>query len=114
MKKFVKRNHLTPLLERAGKNARLAVIEEGFVDRRYRHDGKLVPRGVTGAVIHESETAVVQALEIALRKQVETMGNQLVSLPARTLCVHGDAPDAVVLLKAVRQALEAAGFTIRG
>jgi UPF0271 protein len=101
-------------LERAGKNAGLAVIEEGFVDRRYRHDGKLVPRGETGAVIHEPETAVAQALEIALRKQVVTMCNQYVSLPARTLCVHGDGPDAVVLLKAVRQALEAAGFTIRG
>jgi UPF0271 protein len=101
-------------LERAGKNARLVVIEEGFVDRRYRHDGKLVPRGETGAVIHDPEKAVVQALEIALHKQVETMGNQFVSLPARTLCVHGDGPDAVVLLKAVRQALEAAGFTIRG
>ncbi len=101
-------------LERAGKNAGLAVIEEGFVDRRYRHDGKLVPRGETGAVIHEPEAAVAQALEIALRKQVETVGNQFVSLPARTLCVHGDGPDAVVLLRAVRQALEAAGFTIPG
>lgn len=100
-------------LERAGKNAGLTVIEEGFVDRRYRLDGKLVPRGETGAVIHDPETAVAQALEIALHKQVETVGNERISLPARTLCVHGDGPDAVVLLKAVRQALEAAGFTIR-
>jgi 5-oxoprolinase (ATP-hydrolysing) subunit A len=100
-------------LERAGKNAGLIVIEEGFVDRRYRHDGKLVPRGEAGAVIYDTETAVAHALEIALHKQVETIGNQFVSLPARTLCVHGDGADAVVLLKAVRQALEAAGFIIR-
>jgi 5-oxoprolinase (ATP-hydrolysing) subunit A len=100
-------------LERAGKNAGLAVIVEGFVDRRYRHDGRLVPRGEAAAVIHDPETAVAQALEIALHKQVKTVGNEHISLPAQTLCVHGDGTDAVVLLKAVRQALEAGGFTIR-
>lgn len=96
----------------AGKAAGLQVIAEGFIDRRYRPDGRLIPRGEPGAVIHDPETAVAQALDIALRREVETQGNRRIPLPARTLCVHGDGPEAVLLLKSARRALEAAGFTI--
>jgi lactam utilization protein B len=36
----------------------------------------------------------------------------LIPLAARTLCVHGDGAQAVLLLRSVRAALEGAGFTI--
>jgi UPF0271 protein len=99
-------------LAAAGRAAGLVVKAEGFTDRRYRDNGSLVPRGEEGAVIGDIESAVEQALEIARGHRVLTISNILIPLPAETLCVHGDGPEAVELLRAVRRALEDAGFTI--
>jgi 5-oxoprolinase (ATP-hydrolysing) subunit A len=100
-------------LAAAGEAAGLAVWAEGFVDRRYQENGMLVPRGEPGAVIGDAEEAIAQALHIACEQRVKTVAGTWFPLPARTLCVHGDSPQAVELLGAVRRALEAAGFTIR-
>lgn len=97
----------------AAKAAGLTVHAEGFADRRYQENGALVPRGETGAVIGDVPTAVAQALEIALRRRVETRGGPWIPLPARTICVHGDGAEAAALLREIRRALEAAGFSIR-
>jgi UPF0271 protein len=76
-------------------------IAEGFADRRYRPDGMLVPRGEPDAFIHTPAEAVQQAL--ALLKQGKI----------RTLCVHGDNPQAVVFVRELRAALQAEGVTIQ-
>ncbi|MGD7654624.1 MAG: LamB/YcsF family protein [Verrucomicrobiales bacterium] len=49
---------------------------------------------------------------MAEHQRVRTIDGSLVPLPARTLCIHGDGPQAVTLLATLRTALEAAGFTI--
>ena len=100
-------------LAAAGEAAGLVVWTEGFVDRRYQENGSLVPRGQPGAVIEDVDEAVAQALLIACEQQVRTVAGTCFPLAARTLCVHGDSPQAAALLGAVRQALEAAGFTIQ-
>lgn len=99
-------------LAEAGRSAGLPIRLEGFADRRYLPNGNLVPRGEPGAVIETPAEAVSQALEIASRQRVRTIAGSLIPLPADTLCIHGDGPHAVDLLKAVRSALEAAGFQI--
>ena len=99
-------------LAAAGKAAGLSVRAEGFADRRYQENGILVPRGEPGAVIEDLESAVAQAIEIACKQQVRTVADTLFHLPAGTLCVHGDGIHALSLLRAVRLALESAGFTI--
>ncbi|MCX6938031.1 MAG: LamB/YcsF family protein [Verrucomicrobia bacterium] len=78
----------------------LGYVAEGFLDRAYRLDGTLVARGQPGAVLTEEAAVVAQALALAQAGRV------------RTLCVHGDGPDAVRFLGAARRALTAAGFTI--
>jgi UPF0271 protein len=99
-------------LAAAGKAAGLRAIGEGFVDRRYQENGSLVPRGQTGAVIEDIDAAVAQALQIACEQRVLTASGAMIPLAARSLCVHGDGAQAVLLLRAVRAALEGAGFTI--
>ncbi len=99
-------------LEMAGNEAGLVVRAEGFVDRRYGRDGKLLPRSETGAVIEDIAMAASQALELAVRRRVETMEGVWFPLHAQTLCVHGDGPQAVAMMREVRRALEDAGFTI--
>jgi 5-oxoprolinase (ATP-hydrolysing) subunit A len=72
-------------------------VKEGFVDRGYRQDGSLVPRGEPGDLLDE-EAAVAQAVRLS---------GQVASL-----CVHGDAPGAVALARRVRSALEEAGVVL--
>ena len=43
---------------------------------------------------------------------VVSVDGGLVAVPVRSVCTHGDTPDAVRLARAVRAALEAAGVTI--
>jgi len=68
-------------------------VAEGFADRAYEAGGRLRPRGQPGAVITDPETAAQQALGLA--RQV------------RTICVHGDNPNAVNVAAAVRKILAA-------
>jgi len=67
------------------------VLREGFADRRYTEAGLLLPRTEPGAMIHDTAEAVRQLPRLADR--------------CDTICVHGDSPGALGMLKALRQAL---------
>lgn len=82
----------------AARAAGMVVRSEGFADRRYRGDGSLVPRTEPGAVIGDVDEALVHAMKLAASGRFET------------LCVHGDGRQAAELLRAIRVALELAGF----
>lgn len=71
----------------------LNVAAEAFADRRYEPDGTLRPRKFADALITDPRVAAAQALRLA-REGV-----------AQTICVHGDTPGAVEILKACREAL---------
>jgi 5-oxoprolinase (ATP-hydrolysing) subunit A len=88
-------------LEIAAKERGLVFIAEGFADRRYRPDGSLAPRREPDAFIGDPEEAVRQVKRL--------IGEQGV----RTVCVHGDNPQAVAFAKAVREALLARGFILK-
>lgn len=88
-------------LEAAVKERGLAFIPEGFADRRYRPDGSLVPRTDPDAFVRDPEEAV---------RQVEWL---IHAQGVRTICVHGDNPQAVTFARAVREALLNRGFTLK-
>lgn len=90
----------------------LATCGEGFIDRRYQDDGNLCPRSDPRAVIEQVNLAALQALKFADRQVVTTLSGLIIPLKARTLCVHGDSPAAVELLRLTRSSLEAAGIRI--
>jgi UPF0271 protein len=80
---------------------RCPFVAEGFADRRYLPDGSLVPRSRPDAFITDVEEAVRQA-----RWLVEHRG-------VRTLCVHGDNPDAVEFVRHLRDAFLRDGVLVR-
>jgi UPF0271 protein len=80
---------------------RTTFVPEGFADRRYRPDGTLVPRDDPDPFVTSPTEAV---------KQVEWL---IADRGVRTVCVHGDNPDAVAFTRAVRDALLARGFTLK-
>ncbi len=86
---------------------------EGFADRGYEADGSLVGRGTEGALLTDPAAAAAQALSIATRAAVTARGGTPVPVAAETICLHGDTPGAPAIAKAVRAALENAGFALR-
>jgi UPF0271 protein len=66
---------------------------EAFADRRYEPDGTLRSRKFPDALITDPREAAAQALRFARQGLAET------------ICVHGDTPGAVEILKACREAL---------
>jgi UPF0271 protein len=81
-----------------------AVLHEGFPDRAYGTDGRLVPRSEPGAVLTDAVRIAQRAVELATGTEPRI----------DSVCVHGDTPGAVDHARAVRQALEAAGLELRG
>jgi UPF0271 protein len=71
----------------------LHVVGEAFADRRYEPDGSLRSRKFADALITDPAEAAAQAARFAREGK------------AQTLCVHGDTPGAVEILKACRAAL---------
>ncbi len=77
-------------------------VSEGFADRGYDATPtgpRLRARGRPGALLTDPERAAGQAVSLAEQG-------------LRSLCVHGDSPGAVATARAVRAALEAAGWTL--
>lgn len=91
----------------------LRVCAEGFADRRYAANGKLVPRSKPGAVIEDVKLAALQALSIARDQCVTTNAGTVFPLGARTLCIHGDGPHALATLQAIREVLSRAGVALQ-
>jgi UPF0271 protein len=99
-------------LAHAGERAGLRVAAEAFVDRRYRGDGTLVPRGEAGAVIRSADAAIAQALSIVERGVVSAIDGSEVAVRADTLCLHGDHPGAAEFAAMLRAAFDERGIAV--
>lgn len=75
-------------------------VAEGFPDRRYGADGRLVARARPDALLHDPA-------------EVEAQVVRLVNAGLDTLCIHGDDPHAVANAETVRAVLARHGFVPR-
>ena len=75
-------------------------IAEGFADRRYQPDGRLVPRTEPGAILDDP-------------REIEEQVLRLVDEGIATLCIHGDDPRAVALADRVLLILQRAAIEPR-
>jgi UPF0271 protein len=89
------------------------VAAEAFADRRYEADGTLRARSLPDALIEEPARAAEQAVSIAARGWVTSVGGSRCAVDAATLCIHGDTPGAPAIAKAVAAALRGAGIGVQ-
>lgn len=89
----------------AGRSAGLAVLNEGFADRRYDPAGRLVSRETPGAVLTDPVAAAEQAERLALRRPLPTLPAGELQIEVDTICLHGDTPGAINIARAVHAAL---------
>lgn len=90
----------------------LKVAAEAFADRAYTPEGRLVPRDQSGAVIHDPDMVAARCLRMASEGVVEAIDGSLVPLKPHTICVHGDTPTAVELVKRITTTLKEAGVEL--
>ncbi|PIY22103.1 MAG: hypothetical protein COZ11_13970 [Deltaproteobacteria bacterium CG_4_10_14_3_um_filter_51_14] len=93
-------------------DAGIRVVFEAFPDRAYTPEGKLAPRTLPGALIKDPAKAAQQALLMAVEGKVTALDGSTITLAAQTLCVHGDNPSALELVRAIRSTLEGAGIKL--
>ncbi len=88
-------------VETLAKASEVAFFSEGFADRRYTPEGRLVPRTEPGAVLEDPREIARQAVALADRG-------------IATLCIHGDNPHSLAIADRVIKALQAADVSLRG
>jgi UPF0271 protein len=86
-------------LEHHAVGSGLRYVLEGFADRGYDADGRLIPRGQPGALLTDAAAVAEQAVE-------------LLSWRVESICVHSDTPGAAALASAARRALEGVGAVV--
>jgi UPF0271 protein len=99
-------------LERIGAKHGIRIAYEFFGDRAYNPDGSLVSRKEPGAVIHDHQFVAEKVLKMVTDGKVDCIDGSEIELAADTICVHGDNPAALELVKNIRDTLLNAGVEI--
>ncbi|SDL87284.1 UPF0271 protein [Nonomuraea maritima] len=84
-------------------------VSEGYADRACTPEGSPMP----DSVIDDAAAVSARALDLAVRGCVTAVDGSSAPVPVRSLCVHGDTPEAVRSARAVRDALLAAGVVLQ-
>jgi UPF0271 protein len=96
----------SPAVEVVAKKG-IRVVREGFADRGYTADGRLVSRRQSGALITDPDAVAERGWRIATGAEIKAADGSPLTLAVDSLCVHGDTPGAVDLARALRAGLAA-------
>ena len=89
---------------------RVKFIAEAFADRKYEKAGSLIPRSKAGSGIHDPALATNQVLSIVMDKCVYAEDGTAVPVHAQSICIHGDNPNVVDILKKIDMELKNRGI----
>jgi len=100
-------------LESIARRRGIRMAFEFFADRAYNADGTLVSRKLAGAVLHDNDVVAAKVLKFVKEGRVHTIDGFDIALKAETICVHGDNPKALALVKKIRETLNTAGVAVK-
>ena len=87
-------------------------MEEAFADRAYAADGTLVPRTCEGSVLHDPHLVAGRLVRMIREKCVAAVDGTIVPLVFQTVCVHGDTPGGVAMIREIRRRLSEEGIRV--
>lgn len=94
----------------AGRAAGVQTVPEAFPDLEYTPDGHLIIERTKQA--WDPARVTERAIRVAREGRIDTQDGGAIEIDAPTMCVHGDAPNAVEVARAVRAGLEAEGIAV--
>ena len=100
------------IMSKIGHDVGLKMVYEAFPDRAYTPEGTLLSRRLPGAVVRDPQVVAERAVMMAKEGKVIAVDGTPIQLDIQTLCVHGDTPMAVDLVRAIREKLEAEGMSV--
>ena len=90
----------------------IRIAFEFFADRAYNSDGSLVSRSTPGAVLHHGGEVADRIVKLVSEGTVTAIDGSEMVLNAETICVHGDNPEALALVRKIREALANSGIEV--
>ena len=88
----------------------LKVAQEVFPDRAYLKDGRLAPRTMAGAVIHDPELVKKRIIKLIATGMMTSIEGKEIGLKVDTLCIHGDTPGAWKIARVIHKELKKSGI----
>lgn len=89
------------------------ITYEAFADRNYNNDLTLVSRDLKHALIEDANQVFEHVYKMVSEQKVKTIHGTEVTIKAETFCIHGDNPNALVLIMNLKERLEKKGIKIR-
>jgi UPF0271 protein len=90
---------------------RIRVVPEAFVDLDYDGAGNLIIERVKTA--RDPAEVARRAVRLVLEHRLTNIEGHDMEVRTPTICLHGDAPNALDVISATRRALDAVGVAIR-
>lgn len=90
------------VIERLALENNIPIITEAFADRSYNSNLTLVSRSHSKALLTDPKEVLDHVQLMVSYGKVKTIDGELVPIKAETLCIHGDNPSAVEILKTIR------------
>ena len=100
------------LISKIAKEQGVETCNELFVDRNYNSDLTLVSRENSNALINDSKTMFEHVKKIINDQIITSINNKNMSVEFDTLCIHGDSPNAIKLIKELHFKLKNIGIKI--
>lgn len=100
------------LISKMAKEQGIETYNELFIDRNYNSDLTLVSRENSNALIKDSKTMFEHVKKIINDKIITSINNKNISVEFDTLCIHGDSPYAIELIKELHFKLKNIGIKI--
>lgn len=99
-------------IEAIGQRHSIRIAFEFFADRAYAPDGSMVSRRNPGAVLQDSQAVAKRVIRMVDDGLVTAEDGSEIALEAHTISVHGDNPEAVALVRQIREALLGSGIEV--
>lgn len=102
-------SQLHKVAERKGLPFKLEI----FADRAYHPDFSLLSRREEGAVISDPEFVADRIIRMVTEGKVKANNGEEIEVNGDTICVHGDTPTALDMIKVIRKRLEESGIEVK-
>jgi 5-oxoprolinase (ATP-hydrolysing) subunit A len=87
------------------------LVTESFVDLDYDAEGNLLIEAVKQA--RDPEEIAERAVRVACERKVPTTAGTDIDVDSPTICLHGDAPNALDVARAVKERLDREGIAVK-
>jgi UPF0271 protein len=87
------------------------VAKEGYADRQHTKDGSIVLTRKS-AMVEDNEVAAERVVRMVKEGKVTTHQDEEASITVDTVCIHGDTPNSLDLVKAITDALKRENISI--